>query len=112
MAYALAVHVTTHGGHTERAKTPPSVACSARRARAAASRPASTADLDGFTDHKPQREQGHPWGRTREEKRPHHFTVPCDARPARLSSFRRLAVPSPHWMLVGTYGDDRTREEL
>ena len=43
----------------------------------------------------PRREQGHPGGRTREEKRPQRFTLPHDAMPARLSSFRLLAMASP-----------------
>jgi transcriptional regulator with XRE-family HTH domain len=42
-------------------------------------------------------------GHTREEKRPKCLTIPREARPARLSSFRLLAMASPHWMLVGSY---------
>ena len=40
--------------------------------------------------------------RTREEKRPHRLTIPRDALPARLSSFRLLAMASQHWLLVGS----------
>jgi hypothetical protein len=37
------------------------------------------------------------------QKQPNRFTVPRDAMPAWLSSFRLLAMASPNWMLVGTY---------
>ena len=43
----------------------------------------------------PRREQGHPGGPTQEEKRPNRLTLPHDAMPTRLSSFRLLAMASP-----------------
>jgi len=61
------------------------------------------ADPEGFTDQAPHRDQGQPGGRTREKKRPNRFTIPRGAMPARLSSFRLLAMASRHWMLVGSY---------
>src|SRR5439155_19121105 len=54
---------------------------------------------------------GTPRWRTREEKRPHRLIMPRDAMPARLSSFRLLAMASPHWMLVGSSGYDSTLAE-
>ena len=41
--------------------------------------------------------------RTREVKRPNDLTMPRDALPTRLSSFRLLAMASPHWMLIGNH---------
>ena len=41
--------------------------------------------------------------RTREVKRPNCLTIPRDAMPTRLSSFRLLAMASPHWLLVRNY---------
>jgi len=37
------------------------------------------------------------------EKRPQRFTVPRDAMPARLSSFRLLAMASQHWTIYVSY---------
>jgi hypothetical protein len=48
----------------------------------------------------PHREQGHPGGRTREEKQPHRLTMPQDALPARLAAFRLLIMASPPWKLI------------
>ena len=83
------------------ATTPPSAARAARRAHAGVSLQASMADPEGSTDQAPHRDQGQPGGRTREAKRRNCFTMPRDAMPALLSSFRLLTMASPHWMLVG-----------
>jgi hypothetical protein len=45
---------------------------------------------------------GTPPRRTQEEKRPNRLTIQRDVMPARLSSFRLLAMASPDWMLVGS----------
>jgi hypothetical protein len=47
------------------------------------------------TDQAPHRKQGHAGGPTREEKRPNRFKFSREAVPARLSSFRLLAMASP-----------------
>jgi hypothetical protein len=44
----------------------------------------------------PLSRSGTPRGRTREKKRPHRLTMPRDALPTRPSSFRLLAMASPH----------------
>ena len=51
----------------------------------------------GLTPHRDQGERG---GHTRQEQHPQRVTVPRDARPACLSSFRFLAMASQHWMRV------------
>ncbi len=56
----------------------------------------------GFTEQEPHRDQGQPCGRTREEKRHHRSPGPRDAMPTRRSSFRLLAMASPHGMLTGS----------
>jgi hypothetical protein len=37
------------------------------------------------------------------EETTHRLTMPRDALLARLSSFRLLAMASPHWMFVESY---------
>ena len=54
---------------------------------------------------------GTPRWRTREGKRPHRLTMPREAMPARLSSFRLLAMASPPWMLIGSSWYDSIRVE-
>ncbi len=111
VAHELAVHWATHGGPAERTKhlhqqhARPVAHVRQRQGR----RPRLTPR--GFTDQERPREQGQPGGRTREEQRHHRCTVPRDARPTRRSSFRLLAMASPHGMPVGSYGYDSTREE-
>src|SRR5436190_23574221 len=94
-------------GDTERARETytisPSAARSARCAHAGASLQTSTADPKELHRSGTLSRSGTPRWRTREEKRPNRLTIPRDAMPARLSSFRLLAMASPHWMLVGSY---------
>ena len=52
------------------------------------------------TDQTSHRDQGSRGGRTRQEQRPQRFTVPREAMPARLASFRLLPMASQHWMRV------------
>src|SRR6266436_4610539 len=97
----------------ETSTTPPSAARSARCAHAGASLQTSTADPEGWHRSGTLSRSGTTRWRTREEKhfpsnfaggakRPHRLIIPRDAMPARLSSFRLLAMASPHWMLVGS----------
>src|SRR2546426_3765762 len=78
-------------GDTERARetstTPPSAARAARCAHAGASLQTSTAAPEELHRSGTLSRSGTTRWRTREEKRPHRLTVPCDAQPARLSSF-------------------------
>jgi hypothetical protein len=83
--------------------TPPSAARSARCAPAGASLQTSTAAPEAWHRSGPLARLGTTRWRTREEKRPHRLTMPRDEMPARLSSFRLLAMASAHWMRVGTY---------
>src|SRR5215475_833813 len=93
-------------GDTERARetytTPPSAARSARCVPAGASLPTSTADPEELHRSGTLSRSGTTRWRTREEKRPHRLTIPRDAMLALLSSFRLLAMASPHWRLVGS----------
>ena len=57
----------------------------------------------GVTHQAPISDEGQPYGRTREEQQHHRCTVPHDARPTWLSSFRLLGMASPNEMLVGSY---------
>src|SRR5207244_8287365 len=90
-----------HGAHsdTERARetstTPPSAARSARCAHAGASLQTSTAAPEEWHRSGPLSRSGTTRWRTREEKRPNRLIIPRDALPARLSSFRLLAMASP-----------------
>src|SRR5712691_11915636 len=92
---------------TERARgtstTPPFAARSARRTQAVVSRRASMAAPKALHRSGPAPRSGTTRWSTREEKRPNRRTIPRDARPALLSSFRLRAMASRHWMLVGTY---------
>src|SRR5216683_6070669 len=94
-------------GDTERAHgtftTPPSAARSARRIHAVVSLQASMADPEELHRSGSTPRSGITRGSTREETRPNRCTIPRDARPARLSYFRLLAMASRHWMLVGSY---------
>src|SRR6266705_409480 len=102
-------------GDTERARetytTPPSATRLARCAPAGASLHTFTAAPEELHRSGTLSRSGTPRWRTREEKRPNRLTMPRDALPARLSSFRLLAMASPHWMLVGSSRYDSTRAE-
>ena len=102
VAHALAVHGATHGGHTARTThRHPQYAQPVAPVRQRHGRRPRLPSM-GFPEQAPHRDQGQPWGRTREETRHHRFTVPRDAIPTRRSSFRLFAMASPHWMLVGS----------
>src|SRR4029453_9268598 len=92
-------------GDPERARqtstTPPSATRSARGAHAGVSRRASTTAPEAWHRSGTLARAGTPRWRTREGKRPHPLTIPRDAMPAGLASFRLLAIASPHGMLVG-----------
>ncbi len=77
--HELAVHVATHGGHTERTKYLHQQHAQpvAHVRQCQGRRPLLTPV--GFTDQELHRDQGQPCGRTREEKRPNRSTVPLDA---------------------------------
>src|SRR2546421_12420845 len=87
-------------GDTERARetstTLPSAARSARRTRALVSQRASTADPEELHPSGTTPRAGTPrWPHTGGETAS-SLQMPCDALPARLSSFRLLAMASPH----------------
>ncbi len=95
VAHEFTAHVATQRGRAERPphRHPPRAQpvaplreCHGRRPRLP---PRSC------TAQAPHREQGHPGSRTWEEKRPHRLTMPREAMPARLSSFRLPAMASP-----------------
>jgi hypothetical protein len=90
--------------HSEGARnvyhTPPSAARSARCVHAGASLQRSTAAPEAWHRAGTLSRAGPTRWRTRGEKRPHRLTMPREAMPARLSSFRLLAMASPHWMPV------------
>jgi len=95
VAQSFTAHVATQRGHAARPQQRP-----LPRAQPVApmrerhgSRPRLISRC--CTAQAPRREQGHPGGPTREEKRPQRFTLPHDAMPARLSSVRLLAMASP-----------------
>ena len=100
-AHEFAVHVAIQRRARETSTAPSSAARVARCARAGASLPTSTADpqvvalILGTLSL-----SGTPRWRTWEEQRPHRLTMPHEAMPARLSSFRLLDMASPYWMLV------------
>src|SRR5215471_9711322 len=50
----------------------------------------------------PHREQGHPGGRIREEKRPKRFTFLVMRGPPADALFASWSWPRHHWMLVGS----------
>ena len=75
--------------------TPLSAVRSARGAHAAASLRASTAAPEELHRSGTLSRSGTTRWRTRQEKRPHRLTMPREALPARLSSFRLLAMASP-----------------
>src|SRR5215467_6238353 len=107
-----------HGarGDTERAPetspTPPFAARSARCAHTGAALQTSTAAPEAWHRSGPLSRAGTPRWCTREEQRPHRRTVPQDARPARLSSFRLLTMAFPNGTIVGTYCYDSALAEL
>jgi hypothetical protein len=111
-AHEFAVHVAIQRRARETSTAPPSAARVARCARAGASLPTSTADpqvvalISGTLSL-----SGTPRWRTREEQRPHRLTMPHEAMPARLSSFRLLDMASPYWMLVRSSCYDSTLAE-
>ena len=111
-AHEFAVHVAIQRRARETSTAPPSAARVARCARVGASLPTSTADpqvvalILGTLSL-----SGTPRWRTWEEQRPHRLTMPHEAMPARLSSFRLLDMASPYWMLVRSSCYDSTLAE-
>jgi hypothetical protein len=83
--------------------TPPSAVRAARGAHVKASLQMSTAAPEELHRSDTLSRSGTTLWRTREEKRPNRLTIPWDAMPARLSSFRLLAMASPPRMLVGNH---------
>jgi hypothetical protein len=83
--------------------TPPSAVRAARGAHVRASLQMSTAAPEEWHRSGTLSRSGTARWRTREEQRLHRLTIPRDALPARLSSFRLLAMASPDWMLVGNH---------
>src|SRR5215211_3399611 len=90
-----------HGarGDTERARgtatTPPSTGRAARCTQAGVSRWASTAAPTAWHRSGPTPQAGTPQGPHRVGETPQALYIPGDAVPARLSSFRLLAMGSP-----------------
>jgi len=74
---------------------PPSAARSARCAQARASLQTSTAAPEAWHRAGTLSRAGTPRWRTQEEQRLHRLPMPPDALPARLASFRLLAMASP-----------------
>src|SRR5215468_4662209 len=95
------------GGDTERARetetTPPSAARSACCAHARTSLQTATVTPEALHRGGTLSRSGTTRWRTREEQRPHRLTMPRDALPTCLSSFRLLAMASPPWMLVASH---------
>ncbi len=83
--------------------TPPSAVRSARCTYAGASLQTSTAAPEAWHRSGTRSRSGTTRWRTREEQRPHHLTIPRDAMPTRLPSFRLLAMASPRWMFFVNY---------
>ena len=82
--------------------TPPSAAHSARRAHAGISRQSSTATPAAWHQLSTTPRAGTPqWPHTGGET-PQSLHIPRDARPTHLSSFRLLAMASPHCILAGS----------
>jgi len=101
----LRMHLRCTGRHSEGARnvTPsPSTPRAARCAQAGASLQTSTAAPEAWHRSGTLSRGGTPRWRTREEQRPHRLTMPCEAMPTRLPSFRLLGMASPYSMLVGS----------
>jgi hypothetical protein len=94
-AHEFVVHVATQRGRAKRIqhRHPPCAQPVAPMPERHCRRPRLTPR--SCTAQAPHREQGHPGGRIREAKRPNRLTIPREAMPARLSSFRLLAMASP-----------------
>jgi hypothetical protein len=103
VAHEFAVHVATQRGLAERTqhRHPPRAQPIAPMRECHCRRPWLTPRR--CTDGGPTPRSGTTRWPTQEEKRPNRCSIPRDARPTLLSSFRLLAMASRHWMLVGSY---------